>query len=213
MEIYAKMGHSTSYVDTVNMMATTLTERLKSTIKKSRKSVFLRDDFSALGATYRQLSRALSQLQQERVVVRAGYGLYLRPTVSDVEQGIKQVQRRLGRRVRREVTIGGVTVQLGVTVAPVNKQDLQDRRKLTMALRIAEKFPLAVIRQRSLDNMDRWQKNGVWVSAFEEWRKLLTEGSDEQVLAVMTGEDQRSNRLRQSAPYTGLLTQAEVAAI
>ena len=61
--------------------------------------------------------------------------------------------------------------------------------------------------------MDRWQSNGVWVSAFEEWRKLMTEGSDDQVLAVMTGEDQTANRLRQSAPHAGLLTQAEVEAI
>jgi len=202
-----------SHVDTVNTMVATLTERLKSTIKRSRKSVFLRDDFTRLGATYRQLSRALSQLQKERVVIRAGHGLYMRPTVSDVEQGIKEVKRRLGSRVRREVTINGVTVQLGTPTAPVNKQDVQDRRKLSMARRITEKFPLTVIRQRSLDNMDRWQSNGVWVSAFEEWRKLMTEGSDDQVLTIMTGEDQTANRLRQSAPYAGLLTQAEVEAI
>lgn len=202
-----------SYVGTMKTMGATLAERLKFTIRRSRKRVFLRDDFTKLGATYRQLSRALSQLQKEGVVVRTGYGLYMRPTVSDVEQGVKEVQRRLGSRVRREVTINGVTVQLGTPAASINKQDVQDRRKLNMALRITEKFPLSVIRQRSLDNMDRWQSNGVWVSAFEQWRKLMTEGSDDQVLAVMTGKDQTANRLRQSAPYAGLLTQAEVEAI
>ncbi|MTV40425.1 hypothetical protein [Duganella radicis] len=194
-------------------METTLKERLKNTIKKSRHDVFLRDDFAKLGGTYRQLSRALSELQREQVLMRAGYGLYMRPTVREVEKSIEQIQQRLGRRVRREVTIGGITVQLGMPSSTPNKQDLQDRRKLVMARLITEKFAVPVIRQRSLENMERWQKNGVWVSAFEEWRELLTRGTDQQVLAVLTGLDEKSNRLRQSAPYAGLLTQAEVEAI
>lgn len=202
-----------SYVDTATVMQTTLKERLKSTIKKSRRDVFLRDDFAKLGGTYRQLSRALSELQSEHVVVRAGYGLYMRPTVREVEKVVEQVQRRLGRRVRREVTIGGITVQLGTPSNSPNKQDIQDRRKLIMARRITEKFEMSVIRHRSLKNMERWQEKGVWVSAFEEWRQLLTNGTDQQVLAVMTGRDEKSNRLRQSAPYAGLLTQTEVEAI
>lgn len=202
-----------SHVDAVMMMGTTLKERLKSTIRRSRHNVFLRDDFMQLGGTYRQLSRALSELQSERVVVRAGYGVYMRPTVRELENGIEQVRQRLGRRVRREVTIGGITVQLGMPSSMPNKQDVQDRRKLAMAGRVIEKFALPIIRRRSLENMDRWQKNGVWVSAFEEWRQLLISGTDQQVLAVMTGHDEKSNRLRQSAPYAGLLTQAEVEAI
>lgn len=194
-------------------MPGTLTERLKSAIMRSRKAVFLRDDFLDLGGSYRQLSRALSQLQQEQVLVRAGYGLYMRPAIADVAQGVRAVQGRLGRRVRREVTINGISVQLGTSTTALNRQDAQDRRKLTMAKRIVEQFPLALIRQRSLENLDRWQRNGVWVSAFDEWRVLLEHGSDEQVIAVMKGEDQTSNRLRQSAPYAGLLKQAEVEAI
>lgn len=194
-------------------MKITLKERLKITIKKSRRDVFLRDDFSKLGGTYRQLSRALSELQSEQVVVRAGYGLYMRPTLRDVEKVVEQVQQRLGRRVRREVTIGDTTVQLGFPSRAINKQELQDRRKLAMARLIVEKFTVSDIRKRSLENIARWQKNGVWVSAFEEWRELLTSGADPQLLAVMTGLDENSNRLRQSAPYAGLLTQAEVEAI
>ena len=194
-------------------MKITLKERLKITIKKSRRDVFLRDDFSKLGGTYRQLSRALSELQSEQVVVRAGYGLYMRPTLRDVEKAVEQVQQRLGRRVRREVTIGDTTVQMGFPSRAINKQEVQDRRKLAMARLIVEKFTVSDIRKRSLENIARWQKKGVWVSAFEEWRELLTSGADPQLLAVMTGLDENSNRLRQSAPYAGLLTQAEVEAI
>lgn len=202
-----------SHVDTAAIMENTLKERLKGMIGKSRRDVFLRKDFVKLGGTYRQLSRALRALQSELVLVRAGYGLYMRPTALEVEQGIEQVQRRLGLRVRREVVIGGIAVQLGKPSSMPDKQDIQDRRKLAMARRICEKFAMSVIRRCSLENMERWQKNGVWVSAFEEWRQLLINGSDQEVLAVMTGLDETSNRLRQSAPYAGLLTQAEVEAI
>lgn len=202
-----------SHVDKVEMMEATLKERLKNSIKKSRKKVFLREDFSRLGGTNRQLSRALSELQNEQVVVRAGYGLYMRPSVQELNQGIEQIQHRLGRRTRREVTINGITVKLGTPSSSPNKQDLQDRRKLEMAWRIVTKYAFSDIRRISLENMERWQKNGVWVSAFEEWRQLLTEGTDQQVQAAMTGQDEKSNRLRQSAPYAGLLTQTEVESI
>lgn len=193
-------------------MEMTLKERLKRTIKRSHRDVFLRDDFLKLGCTYRQLSRVLSELQSEKVVVRAGYGLYMRPTVQ-VEKGIEQVQRRLGRRVRRVVTVGGIVVQLGMSTGTPNQQDVLDRKKLAMARLIAEKFKLSDIRQTSLGNIERWQTNGVWVSAFEEWRQLLTNGTDQQLLAVLTGQDENSNRLRQSAPYAGLLTQVEVETV
>ena len=194
-------------------MESTLKERLKRSIKKSQRDVFVRNDFAKFGGTDRQLSRALNQLQSEQVVVRAGYGVYVRPTLQEISKGIEQVQRRLGPRVRRQVTIGGVTVQLGAPSAALNEQEIQDRRKLAMARRVVEKFQLRTVRARSLENLDRWEKNGVWVSAFDEWRHLLTQGEDEQLLAAMTGSDEKANRLRQSAPYAGLLTQSEVESI
>nr|WP_315394934.1 hypothetical protein [uncultured Duganella sp.] len=194
-------------------MKASLKDRVIGAIKNSRRDVFLREDFLKLGGTYRQLSRALSDLQSEQVVLRAGYGLYIRPGVQDVKKGIEQVQRRLGPRVRREVTIGGTTVKLGMPSNTGNKQDHQDNRKLAMAKLIVKKFTMHEIRQRSLENIERWQKKGVWVSAFDEWRQLLIAGADHQLLTAMTGRDAYSNRLRQSAPYAGLLTQAEVEAV
>lgn len=193
-------------------MENTLKERMKKSIRRSRQDIFLRDDFAHLGATYRQLSRALSELQEERVLLRAGYGLYLRPATRDVATGLRQIQERLGGRVRREVTIGDTTVQLGLPKFGSSEQDRQDRRKLAMATAIAKKFAMPHIRRLSLSNMQRWEEKGVWVTAFDEWRELLINGTDQQVLSVLLGADERSNRLRQSAPYTGLLTQAEVEA-
>lgn len=80
-----------------------------------------------------------------------------------------------------------------------------DKLKLLSAIAILEENDLATIRARSLDNLDRWVANGTWVSAFDEWRVLMTIGSDEDVIATMTGLDENSNRLRQSPPYAGLL--------
>lgn len=202
-----------SHVDKIIAMETALKDRLKATIRKSRRTIFLREDFAHLGGSYRQMSRVLSKLQDEQVIVRAGYGVYMRPTIQKVEDSVEQVLRRLGPRVRREVTIAGIIIQLGTTSTGNNLQSVQDRRKLIMARSIVEKFPLQMIRQRSLENMERWQKNGVWVSAFEEWRRLMSQGTDQEVLTIMIGEDETSNRLRQSAPYAGLLTQTEVEAI
>lgn len=80
-----------------------------------------------------------------------------------------------------------------------------DKLKLLSAIAILEENDRATIRARSLDNLDRWVSNGTWVSAFDEWRVLMTTGSDEEVIATMTGLDENSNRLRQSPPYAGLI--------
>lgn len=80
-----------------------------------------------------------------------------------------------------------------------------DKLKLLSAIAILEENDLAIIRARSLDNLNRRVSNGTWVSAFDEWRVLMTTGSDEELVAIMIGLDERSNRLRQSPPYAGLI--------
>jgi hypothetical protein len=185
-------------------MSLTLKERLKKSVTASSKEVFLRSDFEHLG-NYRHLSRALRELTGEQVLVRAGYGLYRRPPVA-IEQVIGVVRARLGRRVRRHVEVDGSTVLVGSKPKKCrNAQDDLDARKLRMAELVLRKCSLSDIRKRSLANLHRWNELGVWVSAHDEWRQLLEHGTDEEVVAVMTGTDQKSNRLRQSAPYTGLL--------
>jgi hypothetical protein len=88
-----------------------------------------------------------------------------------------------------------------------NRQEILDRFKLLAAMTIVETVDLATIRAQSLSNLDRWNANGVWVSAHDEWRALMTYGSDADVIAAMTGPDENSNRLRQSSPYPGLISQ------
>lgn len=185
-------------------MNLTIKDQVRERIETSPQQVFLRKDFENLG-TYRQLSRVLGALQEEEVVVRAGYGVYIRPEVSTVETAVRQVRERLGRRVKRYLTIAGITVALGETKPVVNKQTQLDERKLATAKRVLQLCTVQQIRRKSLANIERWTGKGTWVSAFDEWRQLMEQGTDEEIVAVMTGSDERSNRLRQSAPYAGLL--------
>lgn len=181
-------------------------DRVKQSVLRSKKAVFLRSDFEHLGE-YRQVSRALSALEKESVLQRTGYGIYAKPAIaSDLPTVVRQVRARLpGRRVKRYLTVGEKTVLLGFKAQRRNAQTELDKKKLETAKAVLRAHRLSVIRQKSLANLDRWESNGVWVSAHDEWRALMRDGSDEQIIAVMTGEDETANRLRQSPPYTGLL--------
>jgi hypothetical protein len=50
----------------------------------------------------------------------------------------------------------------------------------------------------------------VWVSAFAEWREIASADDDGQLFAAMLGRNEEAVRLRQSAPYAGLLSRKEV---
>ena len=74
-----------------------------------------------------------------------------------------------------------------------------------MALAVIGSFTPAQIRAQILANLHRWRLQGMWVSAFDEWRDIAQEGDDGELFAVMLGRDEKAVRLRQSAPYAGLL--------
>lgn len=88
-----------------------------------------------------------------------------------------------------------------------NPHDHLDEMKLRMAKAVLKAADLPAIRAKSLANIERWKAQGVWVSAFDEWQELMANGSDDAVLAAMTGRDQTANRLRQSPPYSGFLSE------
>lgn len=71
-----------------------------------------------------------------------------------------------------------------------NRHEILDRFKLLAAKDIVETVDLPTIRARSLSNLDRWNANGVWVSAHDEWRALMVDGTDDEVIEAMTGPDQ-----------------------
>jgi len=84
-----------------------------------------------------------------------------------------------------------------------------DARSLAMHRAIAEK-----IRNRpglldaARENIRRWRRRGVDVSAFDEWEAILDRGIEETV-RVMTDPSEESARLRHSTPFTGMLTPKE----
>lgn len=88
--------------------------------------------------------------------------------------------------------------------------DWLDELKRRLASAVVSQFPPGLIRAHSLANLHRWKLNGVWVSAYDEWKKIMLDGDDGAMFAVMLGRDERASRLRQSPPYVGLLPRLEV---
>jgi len=85
-----------------------------------------------------------------------------------------------------------------------------DEHKRRLAAAVVSRFTAKHIRAHSLGNLHRWKTNGVWNSAYGEWKRLLEETDDGELFGVMLGRDERSNQLRQSPPYVGMLPREEV---
>jgi antitoxin component of MazEF toxin-antitoxin module len=88
-----------------------------------------------------------------------------------------------------------------------------DEHKRRLAAAVAASFSPREIRAHSLANLHRWKRSGVWVSAYDEWRKILDDADDGPLYSAMLGRDERSTRLRQSPPYVGLLAREQVRAL
>ena len=80
-----------------------------------------------------------------------------------------------------------------------------DELKRKISLEVLARHQPTDIRRKSLDNLARWKKSGVWCGAYDEWHEILERGSDEALFGAMVGTDDRGNRLRQSPPYAGML--------
>ena len=89
-------------------------------------------------------------------------------------------------------------------------QQTLDELKRDLALAVVRRFTPREIRAQSLANLHRWKRQGMWVSAYDEWRELIDRDDDGVLFAAMLGRDERANRLRQSPPYVGLLPREEV---
>jgi antitoxin component of MazEF toxin-antitoxin module len=99
---------------------------------------------------------------------------------------------------------------------PQNRPSAQDRLdelKRQLAIAVVRDFPPQHIRAQSLANLHRWKQQGTWVSAYDEWSRILESGTDGALFAAMLGRDENSNRLRQSPPFVGLLSPDRVKAV
>lgn len=85
---------------------------MRNRIRRSRLSVFVRSDFEDLEEQYDydQVGRALRKMVQEGILIKAGYGLYVKATRSrfsgrvvpavDIQEMIRQVSRKLRIKVQ-----------------------------------------------------------------------------------------------------------------
>jgi hypothetical protein len=85
-----------------------------------------------------------------------------------------------------------------------------DELKRSIALAVVRDFTPSQIRAQILANLHRWREQGVWVSAYDEWRDIAQRGDDGELVAMMLGQDDTATQLRESMPFVGLLPQSEV---
>jgi len=108
-----------------------------------------------------------------------------------------------------ELTQGGI--------APPSRggrsQVMLDELKRLLSLAVIRHFSPQEIRAQSIANLYRWKRQGTWVSAYDHWTEILQRGSDGELFNAMLGRNDNSNRLRQSMPYVGLLSQEQVKKI
>lgn len=117
------------------MAKMTLEERIERTLTRSKESVFVRSDFNKFGG-YDQVGRALRQVMRKGLLVKGGYGVYVKarksgitgapvPVLPLVEIGLKTlsklgVEADLGRSAK--AYLGGKTTQIPMaTVVNVGK--------------------------------------------------------------------------------------------
>jgi antitoxin component of MazEF toxin-antitoxin module len=88
-------------------------------------------------------------------------------------------------------------------------QELDEHRR-ELALVVVRDFTARQIRAQILGNLHRWKGQGVWGKAYEEWQDIAASDDDGKLFAAMLGRDEQAIRLRQSAPFVGLLSRDEV---
>ena len=90
---------------------------------------------------------------------------------------------------------------------------LNDRRRLFTHRAIAAKIDAnPMLLDKASANLERWRIhsfNGALPPALLEWRDMLSALPWPAIRRVLTLDCEESNRLRQSTPFTGILTQAE----
>lgn len=127
-----------------------------------------------------------------------------------------EAERKLGWHLAECAFFGSDPVSMGNSTLPPNGKSavekrnshlLLDDRKLWVAQAVLDAFDLKTIRAKSLSNLTRWRSKGTWGPVYDEWWEIMTSGLDAVLVRIMTSQDDESNRLRQSPPYTGLLSQ------
>lgn len=132
----------------------------------------------------------------------------------------KEAKNRLGEVFRAAESQDVVITNHGKPIAKVisitntekmysqkNSHDQIDTMKHVISCEVLSRFSVGTIRERSLENLNRWKAQGTWSKSYDDWLEILQSNNDQSLISCMVGHDQRSNQLRQSMPYVGLLDQ------
>ena len=88
-----------------------------------------------------------------------------------------------------------------------------DAVDLAMARRIAEKIrEKPELMEIARQNLRRWKMlevNQPWPRALREWEQILARNPPEQILGIFTQDNDDGQRLRQSDPFIGILSEKE----
>ena len=92
--------------------------------------------------------------------------------------------------------------------------DWVDERGRALDAAVAEKLRVSPeLISRAIENIERWERQRGPDPSYCEWRRILTDSSADEVIALLLDDSERATRLRQSSPFTGILSPDERLAI
>lgn len=136
-------------------------------------------------------------------------------TAEDAKNHLAEVVRAALRApavitVRGDLAAQVMSIEAIDPLAVANVQDALDVVKHRLSCAILATFSLTEIKRRALENIERWRASGVSGGAYDEWVAIIRSGNDLAMIAAMVSLDQKSNQLRQSIPYVGMLPKSMV---
>ncbi len=91
-----------------------------------------------------------------------------------------------------------------------NRQEALDIIKHKISCEVLARHSVKEIKEKSLSNIERWRSQGTFGQAYADWLEILLDPDDAKLISAMVGNSERSNQLRQSMPYVGMLDQQTV---
>lgn len=91
-----------------------------------------------------------------------------------------------------------------------NSHEVLDRIKHKISCEVLARHSIKEIKKKSLSNIERWRSKGTYGQAYADWLEILLDPDDSKLISAMVGNSDRSNQLRQSIPFVGMLDQETV---
>ena len=88
-----------------------------------------------------------------------------------------------------------------------NSHQVLDTIKHKISCEVLARYSIKDIKQKSLSNIERWRLKGTFGQAYADWLDILLDPDDSKLISAMVGNSDRSNQLRQSIPFVGILDQ------